>query len=171
MASSSPDFDWECGACPALNKGGKYCTMCASARTKLQAVVAAPLPVVAIDSACAPEPSRHPSSIILDVIGTAGTNCGRSCKEHTCCGDVLDKDILVKLWCKQILMPDAITKGGKMKEETAITVNWVSNRIDCCCVGFLPRTFVGQGSLWDGILCRVVEVFGKDDPSKLCCAK
>ncbi len=53
----------------------------------------------------------------------------------------------------------------------AITVNWVSNRIDCCHVGLLPRAFVVQGSIWDGILCQVVEVFGKDDPSKLCHAK
>jgi hypothetical protein len=58
-----------------------------------------------------------------------------------------------------------------MKEETAITVNWVSDGIDCCCIGFLPRAFVVQGSLWDGILCQVVEVFRKDAPSKLCRAK
>ncbi len=58
-----------------------------------------------------------------------------------------------------------------MKEETAITVNWVSDGIDRCGVGFLPRTFVMQGSIWDGVLCQVVEVFQKDDPSKLCRAK
>jgi hypothetical protein len=58
-----------------------------------------------------------------------------------------------------------------MKEETAITVNWVSNGIDCCRVDFLPRAFVVQGSIWDGVLCQVVEVFQKDNPSKLCCAK
>jgi hypothetical protein len=58
-----------------------------------------------------------------------------------------------------------------MKKETAITVNWVSKRIDCCSVGFLPCAFVMQGSLWDGVLCQVVEVFGKDNPSKFCHAK
>jgi hypothetical protein len=58
-----------------------------------------------------------------------------------------------------------------MKEEMAITVNWVSNRIDCCHVGFLPHAFVVQGSVWDGVLCQVVEVFQKDNPSKLCHAK
>ncbi len=58
-----------------------------------------------------------------------------------------------------------------MKEEMAITINWVSNGIDCCCVGFLPRAFVMQGSVWDGVLCQVVEMFQKDDPSKLCHAK
>jgi hypothetical protein len=58
-----------------------------------------------------------------------------------------------------------------MKEETTITVNWVSNGIDCCCVGFLPCAFVVQGSVWDGVLCQVVEVFQKDNPTKLCRAK
>jgi hypothetical protein len=58
-----------------------------------------------------------------------------------------------------------------MKEETAITVDWVSDGIDCCRIGFLPRAFVMQGSVWDGVLCQVVEVFQKDDPSKLCRAK
>ncbi len=68
-------------------------------------------------------------------------------------------------------MPDAIAGGGKMKEETAITVNWVPDGIDCCRVGFLPRAFVVQGSIWDGVLYQVVEVFQKDNPSKLCHAK
>ena len=145
--------------------------MCAAARTKRQAVGAAPLLVVAMASACAPEPSRHPSGIILDVVGTAGTNRGRSCKEHACCGNVLENDFLVKLQREQFLVPDAIAGGGKMKEETAITVNWVSNGIDCCHIGFLPCAFVVQGSLSDGVLCQVVEVFGKDNPSKLCGAK
>jgi hypothetical protein len=58
-----------------------------------------------------------------------------------------------------------------MKEETTITVNWVSNRNDCYHVGFLPRAFVMQGIIWDGVLCQVVEVFQKDNPSKLCRAK
>ncbi len=79
--------------------------------------------------------------------------------------------VLVKLRRKQILMPDAIAGGGKMKKETAITVNWVSNRIDCCCIGFLPCAFVVQGSICDGVLCQVVEVFQKDNPSKLGHAK
>jgi hypothetical protein len=61
--------------------------------------------------------------------------------------------------------------GGEMKEEMAITVYWVPNEIDHCHIGFLPCAFVVQGSLWDGVLCQVVEVFGKDDPCKLCHAK
>jgi hypothetical protein len=145
--------------------------MCAAARTKRQAVAALPLLIGAMASACAPEPSRHPSGTILDVVRTAGTNSGHRCEEHACCGNVLDNDVLVKLQREQILVPDFIAGGGELKEKMAITVNWVSDRIDCCCIGFLPCAFVAQGSIWDGVLCQVVEVFGKDDPSKLCHAK
>ncbi len=171
MASSSHTFNWECGACFAPNKGGKYCTMCAAARIKCQAVAVAPASNIAAASACAPGPSRHPSGIILDVVGTAGTDHGHSWKKHACCSNILENDVLVKLWCEQILVPDAIAKRGKMKEETAITVNWVSIQIDRCHVGFLPHAFVVQGSIWDGVLWQVVEVFQKDDPFKLSRAK
>jgi hypothetical protein len=145
--------------------------MCAAPRIKRQAVAGATAPDMAAESACAPAPSRHPSGIILDVVGTAGTDRGRSCEEHACCGDVLENDVLVKLRREQILVPDNIAGQGKMKEEMAITVNWVSDGIDCCCVGFLPRTFAMQGIIWDGVICQVVEVFQKNDPSKTCRAK
>jgi hypothetical protein len=85
--------------------------MCTAARMKRQTVSAAPLPIVAMASACAPEPSRHPSGIILDVVGTAGSNRGHSCKEHACGGDVLDNNVFVKLWREQILVPDGIAGG------------------------------------------------------------
>ncbi len=145
--------------------------MCAAARTKRQAVAVVPAPDMAAASACAPAPSRHPSGIILDVVGTTGTNCGCSYKEHACCSNVLENNVLIELRRKQFHICAAIVGGGKMKEETAITVNWVSDGIDRCHVGFLPHAFVVQGSLCDGVLCQVVEVFRKDDPSKLCRAK
>ncbi len=78
-----------------------------------QAVAAVPALVMAAASACAPLPHRHPSGIILDVVGTTGTNRGCSCKEHACCGDILENDILVKLWREQILVPDNIAGGGQ----------------------------------------------------------
>jgi hypothetical protein len=36
---------------------------------------------------------------------------------------------------------------------------------DCCRVGFLPCQYVPDAAVYDGILCQVIEVFGKDDPS------
>ncbi len=38
----------------------------------------------------------------------------------------------------------------------ALTVNWVSDGIDQCCVGFLPKAYVPHAKQWDGALCQVV---------------
>ncbi len=139
--------------------------MCAAAR---QAAAAASAPNVAAVSAYAPEPSKHPPGIILEVVGTASPHSRCSCKEHDCCGSkVLQEDVVVHLCLDQILVPDNITGKGKMKEEMAITVNWVSDGVDCCHIGFFPRAYVVQGEIWDGVLCQVVDVFEKNDPSKL----
>jgi hypothetical protein len=43
-------------------------------------------------------------------------------------------------------------KPGAMKEETAYTVNWVTDGQDRCHVGFLPHSYVAQGTLYDGVL-------------------
>jgi hypothetical protein len=40
-----------------------------------------------------------------------------------------------------------------------------SIRSDCCRVGFLLRQYVPDAAIYDGILCQVIEGFGKDDPS------
>jgi hypothetical protein len=100
--------------------------MCAAARLKRQAVAAASAPNVAAVSAYAPEPSKHPPGIILEVVGPARPDGWHSCKERACCGsEVLQEDVVVRLCREQILVPDNITRKGKMKEEMAITVNWV----------------------------------------------
>ncbi len=41
----------------------------------------------------------------------------------------------------------------------------VMDGFDCCRVGFLPRQYVPDATVYDGVLCQVIEVFGKDDPS------
>jgi hypothetical protein len=46
-------------------------------------------------------------------------------------------------------------------------VNWVLDGVNCCCVGFLPRIYIVLGEILDGVLCQVVDVFEKNDPSKL----
>ncbi len=45
-------------------------------------------------------------------------------------------------------------------QETAVT-----DGFDCCHVGFLLCQYVPNAAVYDGILCQVIEVFGKDDPS------
>jgi hypothetical protein len=41
----------------------------------------------------------------------------------------------------------------------------VMDSFDSCRVGFLPHQFVPDAAIYDGVLCQVIEVFGKDDPS------
>jgi hypothetical protein len=56
---------------------------------------------------------------------------------------------------------------GKMKEETALTMNWVSDSIDRCHIGFLLKAYVPHAKLWDGVLCQVVFVRSTDEPSPI----
>ena len=92
---------------------------------------------------------------MLDIVGTARTDRGRNCEEHNCCGEVLGNDVVVRLRREQILVPDEMARAhtpGAMKEETAYTVNWVTDGQDRCRVGFLPHSYVAQGTLYNGVL-------------------
>ena len=83
----------------------------------------------------------------------------------------LAEDIVIRIRKEQILVPDFFAGKGKMKEWMALTINWVSEGINCCCVGFLPNVFVHQANRWDGMLCQVVQVVEKDNHLKFCGAK
>lgn len=131
--STTPNSDWICSACTFVNERGRDCKMCTTTCSKHQAIGAPPAPTAAVTLV----PGKHPSSIsiILDIlVGTAGTSHGNShscdCEEHDCCGsNVLQEDTL----------PSAFARSRSlMKEETAITVNWVSDGLYCCCIGFPP---------------------------------
>jgi hypothetical protein len=112
-----------------------------------------------------PPPPVHPSGIIVNIVGTNRGDRGRRCEEHDVCGlAVLAEDVLVRVRKEQILVPDNIAGKGKMKEQTALTVNWVSDGIDRCRVNFLPQAYNAQGRLWNGVLCQVVSVGSPKDP-------
>ena len=66
------------------------------------------------------------------------------------------EDVVVRLRREQILVPNRLGKG--YRKETACTVNWVTDGQDRCHVGFLPRAYVAQGGLFDGVLCQVVSI-------------
>ncbi len=67
-----------------------------------------------------PSPPTHPSSVVVEIVGTERGDQGRSCEEnHINCGEVLGEDVVVHLRKVQILVEG--------KEE-----------IDRCRVGFLP---------------------------------
>ena len=114
-------------------------------------------------------PPMHLSGVVLDIVGTNRGDCGCSCDEHldACSAAVLMDDAVVRIQTEQMLVEDFKVGKGKMKEETALTINWMSDGIDRCCVGFLPKAYVPHAKLWDGILCQVVFVGLADDPSSV----
>ena len=120
-----------------------------------------------------PSPPTHPSGVVIDVVGTNRGDRGRSCDEHPdgCGAAVLTDDVVIRVRKEQILAEDFKAWKGTMREETALTVNWVSDGIDRCRVGFLPKAYVPHAKQWDGALCQVIFVGAADDPSSVVCRK
>jgi len=116
---------------------------------------------------CGPVGATPPSGLVLDIFGIAAGERRCCCEDNmVCCGDLLEEDSVVGLRMERILVPNFLArKGRKKREVTAITVNWVTDSVDCCHVGFLPWAYALEGAIYDGILCRVTEVFLKSDPS------
>ena len=135
-----------------------------------EAPVAAQPPAPAITSVAKPAAVRHPiagptgvpgptvpairpMATVLEIVGTAKADRGRRCEEHSCCGkEVLAEDVVVRLRWEQILVPNRLGRG--YREETAYTVNWVTDGQDRCRVGFLPRAYVAQGGCLMGFSAR-----------------
>jgi hypothetical protein len=184
-----------CSTCSYANnkRAAVECAMCGTALRTSGAAVSAKRPashVLQASAAVASKPSKlsrkkvpvankpppqdqhppmHPSGVVLDIVGTNRGDRGRSCEEHLdACGTaVLMDDAVVRIRKEQILVEDFKAGKGKMKEETALTVNWVSDGIDRCRVGFLSRAYIPHAKLWDGVLCQVVFVGSADDPSSV----
>ena len=84
----------------------------------------------------------HSSGIIVEIVGTDKGDCGHSCEEHDVCGVEVEEDTLLCLRRMQIEVDG--------HEETAIGCFWVTNRIDCCCVGFLKCHMLKHAWRFDG---------------------
>ena len=185
---------WQCSTCTYANnkRGAVECEMCGTAVRMCGAAVRAKRPaspVLQASATVASKPSKlwrkvavakkpppqdqhppmHPSGVVLDIVGTNRDDRGRSCEEHLdACGTaVLMDNAIIRIQKEQILVEDFKAGKGKMKEETALTVNWVSDGIERCRVGFLPKAYVPHAKLWDGVLCQVVFVGSADDPSSV----
>jgi hypothetical protein len=170
---------WQCSTCSYANnkRAALECEMCSAALRTSGAAVSAKRPaspVLQASAAVASKPSKlsrkkvavakkpppqdqhppmHPSGVVLDIVGKNRGDRGRSCEEHLdACGTaVLIDDAVVRIRKEQILVEDFKAGKGKMKEETALTVNWVSDGIDRCRVGFLTRAYIPHAKLWDGL--------------------
>ena len=84
----------------------------------------------------------HPTGVVVDIVGINASSNGRLCEEHKVCSSVLKLNSLVRFREVQI-----IVKG---KEETALAVYWVTDGVNCCHVGFLPRHMVKYKEAYDG---------------------
>ena len=97
----------------------------------------------------------HPTGVVINIVGINPSSNGRSCEEHQVCGSVLKLDSIVRFREVQI-----IVKG---KEETTLVVYWVTDGVDCCHVGFLPRHMVKYKEACDGRLAQVVEFLSESN--------
>ena len=81
-----------------------------------------------------PSPPKHPSGVVVEIVGTERGDQGRSCEEHHInCGEVLAEDVVVRLRKVQVLVEG--------KEETVIAAVWINDGIDRCHVGFCLATW------------------------------
>ena len=90
-----------------------------------------------------------PPGVVVDIVGINASSNGRSCEEHKVCSSVLKLDSLVRFSKVQI-----IVKG---KDKTALVAYWITDGVDHCHVGFLPRHMVKYKEAYDGQLAQVVE--------------
>ena len=72
--------------------------------------------------------ASHPLGIVVKIVGIKKGDRGRSCEEHNVCGLVVEEDTLLRLRRVQIEVDG--------QEETVIACIWVTDRIDCCYIGF-----------------------------------
>jgi hypothetical protein len=96
----------------------------------------------------------HPSGIVVEIVGTEMSCQGRSCEEQDICGKVLKEDVVVRLRKIQLMVEG--------KEETVIAAIWVTDGIDRCRIGFVPRHMVKHAARYDGALAQVTRVFSGD---------
>lgn len=94
---------------------------------------------------------------VVDIVGIRRGDRGRSCEEHVICGEVLAPDVIVRFRKEEIMF------GARV--EVAISAYWVTDSVDRCRVGFLPRHMIMHADSINGLLAQVSEVFDDHHPS------
>ena len=139
-AAPAPAVDGAAVRPPAEKKGGEK-----NPPAVLPSVSAAPFSV---------DGPTHPDGIVVEIVGTTVSCQGRHCEEHEVCGVVLKEDVVVRLRKMQLMVEG--------KEETVIAVIWVTDGVDRCRVGFLPRHMVYHAARYDGALAQITRVLSDD---------
>ena len=94
---------------------------------------------------------------VVEIVGIRIGDHGRSCEEHIAhYGVVLAPDVLVRLLVEDIMVDGYL--------ERAICVYWVTDLIERCRIGFLPRHMICYADSLDGLLAQVSEVYGAFPP-------
>jgi hypothetical protein len=99
---------------------------------------------------------QHSSGYVVDLVGIDDSSRGRSCESHSCCGNLLECDTVIRLRRVQIINDAGV-------EESAIAGYWVTDAIDRCRVGFLPKYCVKHHRDFDGKLCQVIEMLDESE--------
>ena len=103
--------------------------------------------------------SSHPCGDTVEIVGVNSPTNGRSCEEHPICGEVVIEHVVLHLRMVQVLM--------NKQEQSAIAAFWVSDGIDCCRIGYLPKAYVKNWKQYDGALVQVVGVHSGDSDSPM----
>ena len=101
--------------------------------------------------------SHHPWGRTVEIFGIQLPGNGCSCKEHPICGCVLQEDSVVRFRKVQVLIEG--------KEESAIAAFWVSDGVDRCRVGYLPKFHVTHWKSLEGALAQITEIYTEDSDS------
>jgi hypothetical protein len=102
--------------------------------------------------------SYHPDGLTVDIVGLIASNRGRNCDGHPFCGEIVQLDVVVRFRREMIYVAGG-TDGGPGREEPAIVVYWVTDGIDACCIGFLPRHMNHHAVRYDGVHGQITETF------------
>ena len=101
--------------------------------------------------------TSHPQGITVTIVGTKHASNGRTCEEHDVCGNVLELDMVVRLRRVQVQIDG--------KEEAAIAAFWITDGIDRCRVGFLPKHFLKHSRRFEGCIAQITDVYTDDSDS------
>ena len=101
--------------------------------------------------------SYHPRGDTVQIVSVNSPTNGRSCEEHRICGEVVIEDVVLRLRKVQVQI--------NQQEQSAIAAFWVSDGIDRCHVGYLPRAYVKNWRQYDGALVQVIEVYSAESDS------
>jgi len=89
-----------------------------------------------------------PMDPVIDIVGIKENSSGRKCEWHEVCGDVLEMDSIVRFHKVQLVEDNGT-------ERPAIAVVWVTDGVERCRVGFLPKCYLKKAPYFEGKLAQV----------------